>query len=584
MADVGRGVRNGGGPRRNGYRLRVPEGESESEGEGSQGSRVSLQAEGEEREGGWILFESLTERLSGVFQRLRGHGVLRPEDVDQAMREVRVALLEADVELSVVKAFTTRLRERSVGEEVLTSLTPAQTVIKIVNEELIRLLGGESTGLRFGEAPSALVVVGLQGSGKTTVLAKLAYLLSKQGRRPLLVAGDLVRPAAAEQLRILAERVGVPILTAEVGETAPSLAMRARDRARQLGRDTVLVDTAGRMQVDEALMEEAREVVAAAGPSEVLLVVDAMTGQESVRVAKGFQAHMSLTGIVLTKLDGDARGGAALSLRETTGLPIKFVGTGERTEALEIFHSDRMASRILGMGDLISLIERTQETVDAEAAHAMERSIQEKGGMDLDDFLASLRQVKKLGPLENLLGMLPGMAGLKAARDLKADDGDLLHVEAIVSSMTKEERRRPEILDGSRKRRIARGSGTQVQDVNRLLRQFEGVQRMMRDVGGMSRRLRRSGLGTGLPGAGLAVGRGTPMPPSLGGGGLPPIPTGILPPGLGPAVPGLPGMGSVQGGRTALTEKGSGGTEGKTKGSGPARRAVKHGKRHRKGR
>lgn len=506
-----------------------------------------------------------------MFGRLRGHGVLRPEDVDQAMREVRVALLEADVELSVVKAFTARIRERAVGEEVLTSLTPAQTVIKIVDEELVHLLGGQAAGLRLEDTPATLVVVGLQGSGKTTALGKLAHLLVRQGRRPILVAGDLVRPAATEQLRILAERVGVPIVTAQPGEDATALAAHAPTKARELGRDTILVDTAGRMQMDEALMDEAVRVVGAARPVEVLLVVDAMTGQESVRVARGFQARLPLTGIVLTKLDGDARGGAALSLREAVGLPIKFVGTGERLEALEAFHPDRMASRILGMGDILTLIERTQETADAEAAQAVERRMRERGGMDLNDFLVSLRQVKRMGPLENVLGMLPGFGALKAGKDMKVDEGELRHVEAIVSSMTAEERGHPEILDGSRKRRIARGSGTQVQDVNRLLRQFEGVQKMMRDMGGLSRRLRQSGLGAGLPGPG---GAGGMLPPGLGL----PVPSGLP---HGPGRPVLPGVlsGGGKGGKAGTGEPNP---EGRKMGE-PHHRA-KHAKRRRKGR
>ena len=465
------------------------------------------------------MFETLTERLQGVFGRLRGRGVLRPEDVDQALREVRIALLEADVALSVVKAFVARVRERAVGEEVLASLTPAQTVIKIVHEEMVALLGREAVGLRYGDGPSALVLVGLQGSGKTTAAAKLAHLTVRQGRRPLLVAADLVRPAAVEQLRLLGERVGVPVLLPQPGEQAPAVAARAREEARRTARDTLIVDTAGRLQVDDALMAEAAATARAAAAAEVLLVVDAMTGQEAVRVAEGFSAHLPLSGLVVTKMDGDARGGAILSLRERTGLPVKFVGTGERPDALEVFHPERVASRILGMGDVLTLIERSQAAVDPESAREMGAKAL-KEGLDLEDFLTALRQVRKMGPLDSLMAMLPGMGALKAARGMEVDERDMGRLEAIVSSMTPYERRHPEVLDASRRRRVARGSGTQVQDVNRLLRQFEGMQRMVREVGGLSRRLRRSGIG----GAGMGAGAVAPLGlPGLGGvpGALP---------------------------------------------------------------
>ncbi len=463
------------------------------------------------------VFETLTERLQGVFGRLRGRGVLKAEDVDQALREVRIALLEADVALEVVKTFVARVRERAVGEEVLASLTPAQTVVKIVNEEMVGLLGEHAVGLRYGEAPSALVLVGLQGSGKTTAAAKLAQFAQRQGRSPLLVAADLMRPAAVDQLALLGEGIGVPVLRPRPGEGARDVAARGRDEARRAARDTLIVDTAGRLQIDEALMAEAAQVAQAVAAAETLLVVDAMTGQEAVRVAEGFAAHLPLTGLVLTKMDGDARGGAALSLRARTGLPVKFVGTGERVDALEVFHPERVASRILGMGDVLTLIERSQAAADAEGARQMsEKAL--KQGLDFEDFLTALRQVRKMGPLDSLLGMLPGMGALKAARGMEVDERDMGRLEAIVSSMTPSERRHPEILDASRRRRVARGSGTQVQDVNRLLRQFEGMQRMVREVGGMSRRLRRSGLG--------ATGLGGQMP------GLP---------GLA-ALPGLPGV------------------------------------------
>jgi signal recognition particle subunit SRP54 len=481
------------------------------------------------------MFETLTERLQGVFGRLRGHGVLKPEDVDQALREVRIALLEADVALEVVKTFIARVRERAVGEEVLASLTPAQTVIKIVHEEMVALLGDHAVGLRYGDAPSALVLVGLQGGGKTTAAAKLAQFAVRQGRRPLLVAADLTRPAAAEQLRLLGERVGVPVLLPAAGEGARDVAARGREEARRTARDTLIVDTAGRLQIDEALMAEAAAVARAAEAAETLLVVDAMTGQEAVRVAEGFAAHLTLTGLVLTKMDGDARGGAALSLRARTGLPVKFVGMGERADALEVFHPERVASRILGMGDVLTLIERSQATVDADSARQMsEKALKE--GLDLEDFLTALRQVRKMGPLDSLLGMLPGMGPLKAARGMEVDEKDMGRLEAIVSSMTPGERRHPEMLDASRRRRVARGSGTQVQDVNRLLRQFEGMQRMVREVGGMSRRLRRSGLGAGSLG---------PQMPGM------------------PALPTIPGLPAAQPGARDMDGRRDGGDKGR---------------------
>jgi signal recognition particle subunit SRP54 len=444
------------------------------------------------------MFESLTARLMGVWDRLRGRGVLRPEDVEQALREVRVALLEADVDLGVAKSFLEAVRQRAQGEEVLASLTPAQTVVHIVYEEMAHLLGDTAARLTYGEPPTVWVLVGLQGSGKTTAAAKLAYQALRQGRRPLLVAADLVRPAAAQQLSVLGARLDVPVWTARPGEDAPTLAARAREEASAHMRDTVVVDTAGRLEIDLALMEEAARVVEAVRPVEVLLVLDAMTGQDAVRVARGFAAHLPLTGLVLTKMDGDARGGAALSLRAATGLPIKLVGTGERPEQAEPFHPDRMASRILGMGDVLTLLERSQQALEGEKASEMAPHLAQ-GTMDLDDFLQALRQVRRMGPLDSLLRLLPGMGALKAVREVSVDEAELRRYEAILSSMTPQERRHPEILDASRRRRVARGSGTQVQEVNRLLRQFEAVSRLMQKMGGVSQRLRRAGGWEGLP-------------------------------------------------------------------------------------
>lgn len=425
------------------------------------------------------MFDSLAGRLDAVWKRLRGRGALGERDVDEALREVRLALLEADVNFRVVKDFLGRVRDRAVGAEVRQSLTPGQQVVKIVHEELTALMGG-ATPARLAPAPqppTVVLLVGLQGSGKTTTAAKLASLLVRQGRQPLLVAADLARPAAVEQLVILGRQVGVPVVAPEAGERPPAVAARGVAEARRLGRDTVLVDSAGRMHVDEPLMAELREVRAQARPHQVLLVVDATTGQDAVNVATGFAQGMGLDGVVLTKLDGDARGGAALSVRAVAGVPILYAGVGEKTDALEPFHGDRMAARILGMGDVLSLVERAEQAFDRDQARKLEEKLR-KSTFTLADFLEQMQAVRRMGPLDQLLGMIPGMG--RALKGVQVDERELGRTEAIIQSMTAEERRRPDIVDASRKRRIARGSGTRVQDVNRLLRQFEEVRKLMK--------------------------------------------------------------------------------------------------------
>ncbi|MCS7236215.1 MAG: signal recognition particle protein [Armatimonadota bacterium] len=436
------------------------------------------------------MFEALQERLTAVFRRLSGRGVLRPEDVDAALREVRVALLEADVHVQVVREFVARVREAAVGREVWKSLTPAQQVVQVVYEELVRLLGGEGRELTPAPKPPTVVLLcGLHGTGKTTQAGKLALYLRRRGRRPLLVAADLQRPAAVQQLQVVGERAGVAVFAQEAADPA-EVARQAVQHARQAGYDFVLVDTAGRVHVDEELMQELRRVREASGAHHVLLVVDAMTGQEAVRVAQRFHEALGIDGVVLTKLDGDARGGAALSVVSAVGRPILFVGTGERLEALEPFHPDRMASRILGMGDVLTLAERAREAVDAERAAELERKLR-RAEFTLEDFREQLRQVRRMGPLETLLELIPGFSGLRGRRAEAEEEREFRRMEAILDSMTPQERRDPSILNASRKRRIARGSGTTVQDVNRLLKQFEEAKRMMRELERMGRRGRR---------------------------------------------------------------------------------------------
>ena len=424
------------------------------------------------------MFDALSDRFEGIFRRLRGKGRLSDSDVDAVAREIRLALLEADVNVQVVKRFVAGLKERAVGEEVTKSLSPAQQVIKIVHDELVTALGGETGKLRGGSrSPTVVMLAGLQGSGKTTAAAKLARHLERQGKRVMLVGADLQRPAAVEQLRVLGERVGVPVFSEATDAVA--VARGGVAEAQRLGLNVVVLDTAGRLQVDEDLMQELAKVGDAVQADDALLVLDAMTGQEAVNVAQTFAATVPLTGVVLTKLDGDARGGAALSVKEVTGLPILFAGTGEKLDAFEAFHPDRMASRILGMGDVLTLIEKAEETFDADEAAKAEAKLR-KGELTLEDFLDQMRQVRKLGPLQNIVGMLPGMP--KELRSAEIDEGELGRVEAIICSMTPAERRDPSIINGARRTRIAQGSGTTTQQVNAMLKQFKAVQQMMRTM------------------------------------------------------------------------------------------------------
>jgi signal recognition particle subunit SRP54 len=428
------------------------------------------------------MFDTLTGKLDAVFKKLRGRGVLKEDDVKEAMREVRLALLEADVNFKVVKEFVNKVQERAVGQEILASLTPGQQVIKVVHEELVRLLGGTQSKLHLSSnPPTVIMMVGLQGSGKTTTAGKLARNFKKDGRKVLLVPADTRRPAAIEQLKTLARQVGVDAFTSE--STDPVVICRAaRDFAERSLFEVVILDTAGRLQIDGPLMDELRQIKAGVKPHEVLFVADAMTGQEAVNIAEAFNKDLGFDGVVLTKLDGDARGGAALSVKAVTGKPIKFTGMGEKLDALEPFFPDRMASRILGMGDVMSLIEKAQETVNAEEAEKLAQKLK-RNAFDLEDFRGQLKQVKKMGGLGSIMGMIPGMSKMKLP-DADVNDKELVKVDAIISSMTPRERANHTIINGSRRARIAKGSGTQVQDVNRLLKQFAEMQKMMKMMKG----------------------------------------------------------------------------------------------------
>lgn len=433
------------------------------------------------------MFKGLGDRLEEIFKSLKGKGRLTEDDVNQAMREVKMALLEADVNFKVVKEFVAQVKERAIGQDVLDSLSPAQQVIKIVKDELTELLGGTQAKINLSpKPPTIIMLVGLQGAGKTTTAGKLAKLLSKQGRRPLLVAADIYRPAAIKQLQVLGEQLKMPVFT--IGQENPvKIAREAVENANSTGRDLVIIDTAGRLHINEELMDELANIKAAVKPHEILLVVDAMTGQEAVNVADSFNHKLGLDGIIMTKLDGDARGGAALSVRKVTGCPIKFAGMGEKLDALEPFHPDRMADRILGMGDVMTLIEKAQANFDAEQAAKLNQKIR-KAEFNLEDFLDQMQQVKKMGPLEQVLGMIPGMGKLtKQLKDQQINEKELAQVEAIIYSMTVWERQHPERIDGSRKKRIARGSGTRVQDVNQLLKQFDQTKKMMRQLSGLTK-------------------------------------------------------------------------------------------------
>jgi signal recognition particle subunit SRP54 len=436
------------------------------------------------------MFEDLSGKLEDVFRRLRGKGKLSEDNIKESLREIRRALLEADVNYKVARDFVEAVRVKSLGQDVLKSLTPGQVIVKLVHDEMVTLLGGEKAPIaRAPKPPTFIMVVGLQGSGKTTFCGKLAHFLKKRGSRVLLAAGDIYRPAAIDQLEIVAQSAGVPVLALRNGEKPLEIARKALEKGRQDVMDYVILDTAGRLHIDDLLMEELKGIKESFSPHEILLVVDGMTGQDAVNVSSTFNERLGFDGVVLTKMDGDARGGAALSVRSVTGRPIKFVGVGEKLEALEEFHPDRLASRILGMGDIVSLVERAQEAVDLTEAAKLEEKLR-KEQFTFEDFLVQMQQMKKLGPLEDLLKMLPGVGN--KMKGLSFDDSALGRIEAIIRSMTKGERHKPAIIDGSRRRRIAMGSGTSVQEVNRLLKEFETVQKMVKMVG-------KTGRGKRLP-------------------------------------------------------------------------------------
>jgi signal recognition particle subunit SRP54 len=443
------------------------------------------------------VFDNLSDRLRKTLATLTGRGRISEADVDAAAREIRLALLEADVNFKVVKDVVGRIRERAVGADILSTLTAGQQVVKIVNDELVELLSAGDRTFRLQGNPAVISLVGLQGSGKTTTAAKLGRHIVKLGRRPLLVAADPYRPAAADQLATLGKALDIPVYRATAGTSTVDIARGSLEEARRLTRDTIILDTAGRLSLDETLMAEIAAVNAAVHPVETLLVVDAMTGQEAVGVAQAFAGAVPVTGLVLTKIDGDARGGAALSIATVTGLGVKFMGTGEKTDALEVFHPDRLAGRILGMGDVMTLVERAQETVDASQATRLEEKLR-KAEFTLEDFLDQLQQVQKMGPIGQLVGMIPGMGNMAKEAQDAVDRGELRRTEAIIRSMTRHERRDPTVLNGSRRRRIATGSGTSLTEVNRLVKQFTEMQRLMKQLAG--------GRGRGMLG-GMPFGR-----------------------------------------------------------------------------
>jgi signal recognition particle subunit SRP54 len=433
------------------------------------------------------MFEQLSDKLNTTFERLRGRPRVSESDLEEALRDVRVALLEADVNFKVVRQLVATVRERALGEKVLESITGAQQVVKIVHDALVEMLGGEAVPLvRAERPPTVLLLVGLQGSGKTTTAAKLANVLRKQGRRPVLVAADVHRPAAIEQLRTLGKQLGIPVVAVAAGRVSEDVAAAVATAQRD-NLDTVIVDSAGRLHIDDEMMREVESVVTTAKPHEVLLVVDAMTGQDAVEAATAFKARLPVSGLVLTKVDSDARGGASLSIRAASGVPVKFLGVGEKLDALEVFHPDRLAQRILGMGDILTLVERAQETVDRKTAEEQAKKIME-ARFTFEDFYAQLQQLKKMGPLGDLLKMIPGMGGLaKQLPEGPEAERELKRIEAIISSMTKAERAEPTLINGSRRKRIAAGSGTKVSDVNSLLKQFAEMQKVMKQMGSLAK-------------------------------------------------------------------------------------------------
>ncbi len=449
-----------------------------------------------------MAFEGLSEKLSGAFKRLRNKGKLNESDVKDAMREVRLALLEADVNYKVAKEFTNKVTERAIGSDVMESLTPAQMVVKIVNEELTELMGSETSRIEFSSHPPTVIMMcGLQGSGKTTHSGKLALMLKNQNHRPLLVACDVYRPAAIEQLKVVGDKAGVSVF--EMGQDKPvKIAKEAIKHAKDYGNDVVILDTAGRLHIDEELMNELKELKAAVNPEEILLVIDSMTGQDAVNVAKSFNELLEVSGVIITKLDGDTRGGAALSVKKVTGKPIKFAGTGEKLEDLEQFHPDRMASRILGMGDVLTLIEQAEEKLDEKKAEEVAKKMMHNK-MDFNDLLDQFGQIKKMGPLKGIISKIPGMGN--KLDDVDIDDRALDWTEAIILSMTPEERAKPDLINPSRKRRIAAGSGRSVEEVNRLLKQLKDMQKMMRQLGGKGKKRRKMNMPgmPGMPGGGF---------------------------------------------------------------------------------
>jgi signal recognition particle subunit SRP54 len=469
------------------------------------------------------MFENLSEKLQRVFKDLRGEGKLTEANIQDALGEIRLALLEADVNFKVVKELILNVRTKALGQEVLTAFSPTEQVVKIVKDELIRILGTGESKLRFAsQPPSIFMIVGLQGSGKTTSTGKIARWLTKNGKRPLLVSVDVYRPAAREQLRVLAKQIDVPIYAGEDGQSPLELAKGARREANQTGRDVVLIDTAGRLHIDDELMIELEQLKGEFDPVEILFVADAMTGQDAVKSAEEFNNRLGITGVVLTKMDGDARGGGALSIRQVTGRPLKFIGVGEKTDALELFHPDRIVSRILGMGDVLSLIEKVEQQIDKKDALEMQEKLLHNE-FTLEDFQKQLRQLKKLGSLQSLLSMLPSIGPFKDLQNVDMDPKELVRIEAIISSMTAQERKNHEIINGSRRRRIARGSGVEVQDVNALLKQYREARRMMRSLsGGMA------GMGAKRKVKGKKKGKGRGGLP----GGMPQLPPGMKLPGF----------------------------------------------------
>ncbi|ABK43028.1 signal recognition particle subunit FFH/SRP54 (srp54) [Magnetococcus marinus MC-1] len=461
------------------------------------------------------MFESLSDRLEITFKKLKGQGKLSEQNIKDALREVRIALLEADVNLNVTKAFIRRVQEKAIGVEVLKSLTPGQQVIKIVHDELVAVMGAANESLNLANQPPVVVMMaGLQGSGKTTSTAKLAKrLIDKERKKCLLASLDVYRPAAMKQLQTVGEQVGATVLPTEPTENPREIAKRALEEAKKGGFDVLFLDTAGRLHIDEALMSELADVAALVNPHEILFVADAMTGQDAVSVAKNFDDRLNITGVLLSKTDGDARGGAALSIREVTGKPIKFLGTGEKLDGLEPFHPDRVASRILGMGDVVSLVETAMEKVDLEETFKLQEKLANKKGFTLEDFLTQMQQVQKMGSISDLVGMIPGAKQAMKGKELDVDDKQIKRLEAIILSMTKKERQKHALINASRKRRIAAGSGTSVQEVNKLLKQFVQTQTMMKKLGGMG------GLGKMMKGM-----KGLPKIPGLGGGGFPKLP------------------------------------------------------------